>query len=67
MDNQVLQQFMAYGWPGNIRELKNLMERLYHLSEGTTITTDYLPENLLRHRSRLEKVKNGVNSTSTAH
>ncbi|MGW6382748.1 sigma 54-interacting transcriptional regulator [Peribacillus butanolivorans] len=55
VDNQVLQRFMAYGWPGNIRELKNLMERLYHLSEGTTITTDYLPENLLRHRSGLEK------------
>ncbi|MGW6299373.1 sigma-54 interaction domain-containing protein [Peribacillus butanolivorans] len=55
VDNKVLQQFMAYGWPGNIRELKNLMERLYHLSEGTTITTDYLPENLLRHRSGLEK------------
>ncbi len=45
---QVLQEFMEYNWPGNIRELKNIVERLYHLSEGTNISVDDLPKNIHR-------------------
>lgn len=45
---QVLQQFMEYSWPGNIRELKNIVERMYHLSEGTDITVEGLPKNMYR-------------------
>ena len=39
---------MEYNWPGNIRELKNIVERLYHLSEGTNISVDDLPKNIHR-------------------
>jgi PAS domain S-box-containing protein len=46
--NQVLEKFMNYHWPGNIRELKNTVERLYHLSENNLITLEYLPEQLQR-------------------
>jgi DNA-binding NtrC family response regulator len=38
----------GYDWPGNIRELANVLERAQILAEGTAITTDDLPENLLR-------------------
>ena len=42
--------FMAYPWPGNIRELENTMERIVHMSEGASvIDTDILPENILRY------------------
>ena len=34
---------MNYGWPGNIRELRNVLERLVALSEGNAITTEHLP------------------------
>ncbi|MGE4130708.1 MAG: sigma-54-dependent transcriptional regulator [Bdellovibrionales bacterium] len=33
-----------YRWPGNIRELENLIERCFVLENGTTITLSTLPE-----------------------
>lgn len=35
---EALQALQAYGWPGNIRELRNVVERLLLFSEGDTIT-----------------------------
>ncbi|MDY3559136.1 sigma-54 dependent transcriptional regulator [Gemmata sp. JC673] len=35
-----------YDWPGNIRELANVLERAQILAEGSVITPDDLPENL---------------------
>ncbi len=33
----------SYDWPGNIRELENLMERLVALSDGDTILREHIP------------------------
>ena len=38
---------MPYDWPGNIRELVNVMERAQILAENNLITTDDLPENMV--------------------
>jgi two-component system, NtrC family, response regulator AtoC len=35
-----MQRLQAYGWPGNIRELRNAIERAMLLGEGTTLTVD---------------------------
>jgi len=35
---EALQAMQAYSWPGNIRELRNVVERLLLFSEGDTIT-----------------------------
>ena len=40
---KVLQLLEAYSWPGNIRELKNLMERAVLLCAGSMIDTEHLP------------------------
>lgn len=48
INSQVLDQFTEYNWPGNIRELKNIVERLYHLSEDSIITTEDLPAGIRR-------------------
>lgn len=37
-DVSALTEIEAYSWPGNIRELKNMVERLCILSEGDSIT-----------------------------
>jgi two-component system NtrC family response regulator len=38
-----LQKLENYSWPGNIRELKNIIERSVILSSGDTLTSDVLP------------------------
>lgn len=38
IDDDALQPFMEYNWPGNIRELKNLIERLVIMTETDRIT-----------------------------
>jgi two-component system NtrC family response regulator len=38
---------MRYSWPGNIRELRNVMERSIILAENATITERCLPRELL--------------------
>jgi len=35
--------FMQYDWPGNIRELQNVIENTVVINSGTSITTDMLP------------------------
>jgi transcriptional regulator with PAS, ATPase and Fis domain len=36
----------AYHWPGNIRELRNMIERVMILEEGPTIELENLPANI---------------------
>jgi two-component system response regulator HydG len=38
-----LQKLCAYNWPGNIRHLENVIERVSILEEGSEITSKYLP------------------------
>ncbi len=38
--------FKAYSWPGNIREMENLLERLVLFCEGPAIDVDLLPDEL---------------------
>lgn len=41
--DEVLEQFMNYNWPGNIRELKNCVERMAILCPEEEIGVEYLP------------------------
>lgn len=40
IDKGTLKQFQAYDWPGNIRELQNVIERAVILSDGDTFLVD---------------------------
>ena len=43
-DEDVRELLMSYPWPGNIRELKNVMNRSVLLAKSSTITLRELPE-----------------------
>ncbi len=43
---EVIDRLMAYDYPGNVRELINLIERLIVMSEGEVITVNELPGEL---------------------
>jgi transcriptional regulator with PAS, ATPase and Fis domain len=38
---------ISYSWPGNIRELENLMERLFVTSNSSVLGEEDLPDNVL--------------------
>jgi two-component system NtrC family response regulator len=46
LDDDVLDVFLRYPWPGNIRELENVLERAVVLAEGNRITREELPPEL---------------------
>jgi PAS domain S-box-containing protein len=40
IDQKTLELFQSYGWPGNIRELQNVVERSVILTSGNTLAVD---------------------------
>jgi DNA-binding NtrC family response regulator len=42
----VIEVFESYSWPGNIRELENLIERAYILETSSTLTPESFPAEL---------------------
>jgi len=46
VSEQAMALLRQYQWPGNIRELEHVMERSCVLSQGTTISTENLPEEI---------------------
>ena len=47
VESKVLSALSRYDWPGNIRELKNVVERISILAEDNKINIDLLPLNIL--------------------
>jgi len=48
VEADAMQVLLSYPWPGNIRELENVLERAMVLADGNTITMDDLPETVRR-------------------
>jgi two-component system NtrC family response regulator len=46
LSGSLLQRLISYSWPGNVRQLENVMERLLVLSPDDLITEENLPEDL---------------------
>ncbi len=44
VDGEVIQRLKSYRWPGNVRQLKNMMESLLVITQGKITTNDLPPE-----------------------
>lgn len=50
----IREALLSYRWPGNIRELRNVIERLAMLSKGREMQLSDLPEALLKPRATIK-------------
>jgi len=48
MTSELLDFLLNFRWPGNVREMQNLVERMVILAEDDRLTLKDLPENILR-------------------
>ncbi|MDE0908902.1 MAG: sigma-54 dependent transcriptional regulator [Myxococcota bacterium] len=48
LEAEALEKLMVYDYPGNVRELENVVERAVALSRGDSITIDAFPDTILR-------------------
>jgi DNA-binding NtrC family response regulator len=46
VDDAAMEKLTGYGWPGNIRELENVIERAVLFADGVSITVGDLPEDV---------------------
>jgi two-component system response regulator HydG len=53
MHEESLKLMLKYDWPGNIRELQNICERLQILSDGHTIMPNDIPEAIRNPQTRV--------------
>lgn len=55
---EVMNILCNYDWPGNIRELKNIVERICVNADDTEVTVNDLPASILNKTFRIEHKKN---------
>ncbi len=51
IEPDALKSLMSYDWPGNIRELKNVVERMIVLSSGDKLTLEHVPDEFKQDRA----------------
>jgi DNA-binding NtrC family response regulator len=56
VSSAALHALMDYNFPGNVRELENVIERAVVLSSGPVITPDLLPDNIVGRNSALSMI-----------
>ncbi len=57
--DDALEAFYKYSWPGNVRQLENVVERIMTLYDDEEVKLEYLPEEILQYKPN----KAGANDT----
>ncbi len=55
IDEEALDILQSYHWPGNIRELQNIIERAILISDGNTIKAEHLPQGIKTKETFIQK------------
>ena len=61
IEPEVMEAFQGYSWPGNIRELENLLERAFVLENSPVLRMENFPADLFR--SPLQRVLSGPDTS----
>lgn len=51
---EVIKVFQQYLWPGNIRQLENILERAFHYSQSNWIELEHLPKDFITYINQRE-------------
>ncbi|HLO25477.1 MAG TPA: sigma-54 dependent transcriptional regulator, partial [Geobacteraceae bacterium] len=62
---EALELMAAYDWPGNIRELKNVIERICIMHGGPVLRPEYLPNEINLYERRTVRIANSVPGRET--
>jgi two-component system response regulator HydG len=52
LSRETCKALQGYNWPGNVREMENIMERAAVLSKGNNVDVEHLPIEILRSKER---------------
>jgi DNA-binding NtrC family response regulator len=58
ISDEAMDILLSYEFPGNVRELENIIERAVTLACGTTIEAEHLPQDLRRISNRVHRRQN---------
>ncbi len=62
IDDDALLAMRNYAWPGNVRQLENVIERAVVIAEGSTITLNELPEEIRQATQDVEEPRESWSS-----
>ncbi|TWT83388.1 Transcriptional regulatory protein ZraR [Planctomycetes bacterium CA13] len=65
-DREAMTVLQSYAWPGNVRQLENVVERAVLLSRNSTLTKDDLPPELTGQMGDVSFAAYSVDSSATA-
>lgn len=60
-EEALMQPLMKYPWPGNIRELQNVVERMVNIAGGAHLSIEHLPPEI----KKTEKIRQDMNGRTT--
>ncbi len=55
ISDETMAILMGYAFPGNVRELENIIERAVTLAQGSTVEVAHLPADLQQHRFEVQR------------
>ncbi len=67
IDEKVLDRFKQYDWPGNVREIENIIERAVVISKSETMVMEDIPMELQILNPEVENIEKAGTVTDKAH
>ncbi len=60
VSSDIIEVFKSYAWPGNIRQLQNVIKRAMILSKSSIITLDDIPDQIIENAGEITAKKKGL-------